>query len=139
MRFTEMSAFSVPVKAGWPDLSQAELPAGIRREVRLLHGGGLALNHYALRLIESDSGVRGQLLAFWPTAGVHVVINGRHECQAEIDEDDRKLAALVARDEQSHWGCAALVQVGAFETCEARLSASRPGAKRSGASTRSGL
>ena len=126
MRFAEVPAFSVPVKAGWPDLSQGGLPAGVRREVRLLHGGGLALNHYAMRLIESDSGVTGQLLAFWPTAGVHVVISGRHECQAEIDEDDRKLAALVARDEQSRWGCAALVQVGSFEACEARFDRQPP-------------
>ncbi len=121
-----MPAFAVPVKAGWPDLAQAELPAGFRREVRLLHGGGLTLNHYALRLIESDSGVTGQLLAFWPTAGIHVVIGGRHECQAEIDEDDRELAAIVARDERSQWGCPTLLQVGAFEACEARFERQPP-------------
>jgi hypothetical protein len=121
-----MRAFSVPVAAGWPDLAQMELPRGARRELRLLHGGGLTLNHYALRLIESDSAVTGQFLAFWPTAGVHVVVGGRPECQAEIDVEDRELAALVARDEQSQWGCAALVHVRGYEACEARFEQQPP-------------
>jgi hypothetical protein len=126
MRFADVRAFSVPVEAGWPDLAQTELPPGIRREVRLLHGGGLAANHYAMRLLESDSGVMGQLLAYWPTAGIHVVIEGRHECQTEIDADDRELAAIVARDEQRRWRCAALVQVRGFEACQARFEQQPP-------------
>jgi hypothetical protein len=121
MRFADVRAFSVPVEAGWPDLAQTELPPGIRRELRLLHGGGLTANHYAMRLVESDSGVTGQLLAYWPTAGIHVVVGGRHECQAEIDADDRELAAIVAQDEQRRWGCTVLVQVRGFEACEARF------------------
>jgi hypothetical protein len=121
MRFANVRAFSVPIGAGWPDLGQTDLPPGIRREVRLLHGGGIAANHYALRLIESDSGVTGGFLAFWPTAGIHVVVGGRAECQAEIDADDRELAAIVAAEEQSRWGCQELVRLVAFEVCRARF------------------
>jgi hypothetical protein len=86
----------------------------------------MAANHYALRLVETDSGVTGQLLAFWPTAGIHVVVEGRRKCQAEIDADDRALAAIVARDEQSRWACPGLVHVRGFEACEARFEREPP-------------
>jgi len=121
MRFANVDAFSVPVAAGWPDLGQTDLPPGVGREARLLHGGGITANYYALRLIESDSGVAGAFLAFWPTAGIHVVVGGRAECQAEINADDRELAAIVARDDQSRWGCRELLELVGFEACQAQF------------------
>ena len=107
---------------GRPALAQAALAPGVRREIRVTHGGGTALNRYTLRLTEGEAGVRGELFAFWPTAGIHVVTDGHPDCQRHFDAQDAWLAGLVAEDERARRGCAPARRAGVFEVCRARLA-----------------
>jgi hypothetical protein len=103
-------------------LATADLPSGVHREIRVTHGSGIAVNNYTLRLVETDTAVTGELLAFWPTSGAHVVLSGHPGCQKHFDVQDAWLAGLVAKDEERYRGCTPIKQAGVFEVCRARFA-----------------
>lgn len=123
MRSRRLGPNDVLAQFGWRDLRTGPLPATARRELRLHHGGGLALPEYALRIVESGDSAYGDLVAHWPTAGATEVL-GDSACRARREAEERMIAGKVTAMLRERHGCLRLVSAPFMDACRVRFAAS---------------
>lgn len=108
---------SVAATAGLASLRDQELPRGVRREVRLYVGFGLAHPQQAVRVWEDAGGVHGWLGLWWPGTRLTYRISGGTEADYVQARQEHATWVAEVRDLAAESGCTEFRARPDYETC----------------------
>jgi hypothetical protein len=114
---------SAPVLLGWSDIQREELPAGVRRELRVHQAVAIAVPDYSLRIVDEGHAVTGELLVTWPGADFTRVAGGDAGCQTRHDYEARKFTEAMLRSLREYLRCGPVERRPRVEGCRVLFTA----------------